>query len=105
MGYILGTTSTQSIGTFTLNKSLKLIEVRIGNLSTGTTLNVGTSYDVGTIGTIKPIGILRIAANRIDGGNASATITVEQNGSWKLAPLMSIPQGVILRAHAIFFYL
>ena len=104
VGYILGTAGTQNIGTFTLNRSLKLIEVRIHNIGAGTTLNEGTSYNIGSISGIKPLGPLKIAANRNDGGNASATISVETDGSWRLEPLMTIPQGVALRAHVMFFY-
>ena len=104
VGYILGTSGTQNIGTFTMNRSLKLIEVRIHNIGAGTTLNAGTSYNIGSITGIKPLGPLKIAANRNDGGNASATISVETDGSWRLEPLMTIPQGVALRAHVMFFY-
>lgn len=104
VGYILGTSGTQNIGTFTMNNSLKLIEVRIHNILTGTTLNAGTSYNIGSITWIKPLGPLKIAANRNDSGNASATISVETDGSWRLEPLMTIPQGVALRAHVMFFY-
>lgn len=104
IGYIIGTTSTKDSGFYVINTALKLVELDL-NLTTGAALSTGTTYNVGGITDAGiPLGTVRCDANRTDGGNAPATLEINTDGSVKLKPLVSIPSGVNLRAHCMFFY-
>lgn len=102
--YIVGTTTTKDSGYYAVNQKLKIVELSLNAISTGASLSSGQSYDVGSLVGIHPVGTIRCDANRADGGNALATIEISSSGSIKLKPLASIPSGVNLRAHCMFFY-
>lgn len=104
--YIVGTTSTKDSGYCAMNQKLRIAEVSLNALGTGASLSAGQTYDVGSLepfGTY-PLDTIRCDANRTDGGNAPATLEINTDGSVKLKPLASIPSGVTLRAHCMFFY-
>lgn len=104
--YVVGTTGTKDSGYCAVNQKLRIAEVSLNALGTGASLSAGQSYDVGSLEPfgIYPLSTIRCDANRTDGGNAPATLEISTNGSIKLKPLASIPSGVNLRAHCMFFY-
>ena len=104
IGYIIGTSNTKNSGFYVINTALKLVELDL-NLTTGAALSPGTTYAVGGITDAGiPFDTVRCDANRTDGGSAPATLEINTDGSVKLKPLASIPSGVNLRAHCMFFY-
>ena len=105
VGYLVGTTTTRAnTGNLTRNDNTKLAELSLDNIGTGAALSPGTSYKVGAITTIKPRARIRVDVNRVDSGNAVGTIEMDTEGVINLLPLMTIPSGVTLRAHFMYFY-
>lgn len=104
-GYIVGTTETQASGFISYNSTLKIIELTLSSVSTGAALSVGNTYNIGSLTNYKPKNNIYFDINRRDGGSAVGTVVISStDGVIKLQPLVSIPSGVTLRAHATYFY-
>lgn len=104
IGYNVGTTSTKRIGYTVQNEQLKLVEVSIDALSTGAALTAGNTYNVGSLTGFKPAVPIHFTVNRLDTGNAVCTCSIDQTGAFKLHPLMSVPSGVTLGGHVMYYF-
>ena len=104
-GYSVGSSNTRESGYYMVNRNLKLVEFEF-NLNTATTLSAGTAYNVGGVAVLGllPYHPIRCEVNRVDTGNAPATLQINTVGAVTLHPLGSIPSGVNLRAHCMYFY-
>lgn len=92
-------------GLYVVNAKLKLVEVILNDLTTSASLSVGNTYQVGALDNYKPYADVRIDINRRDGGNAVGSLTIGTgDGYFTVRPLVTIPSGVGLRAHATYFY-
>lgn len=102
-GYTLGDTSTStSTGTYTYDD--KLMELSLSSLRTGAQLSIGTTgYDVGTISPA-PKGKVTCLAHRHDSGTQMGTIEINTSGTIKIYPLNTIPSGVEISAHVMYFH-
>lgn len=104
-GVAVGSSTEHLIGTYCKNPEMKIVEISFG-INTGAQLTVGNEYPVGNISTINclPHGKINIEVNRHDGGHAMATITIYADGSILLFPLETVPSGVVLGGHVMYFY-
>lgn len=104
IGYNAGTSSTKRIGYVIQNGTLKLVEVSIDSLTTGAALTAGNIYNVGSLDDFKPVLPISFSVNRLDTGNAACTCSIDQAGIFKLKPLMSVPSGVTLGGHVMYYF-
>ena len=99
----VGTNTTVNSGFLVINDDMKIVEWIASEIQTGAALSAGQYYDFGTV-PFKPVKDVWVDVNRRDSGNAVGTITIMTSGNVRLWPLMAIPTGVWMRAHATYFY-
>ena len=100
----IGTSTVVTSGDWMANRTLKIVEVSFHNLQTGAALTPSSNYTVGSLTAFKPYNKIAMDVNRYNGGSAVGTLEINTTGDIKLYPLDNIPSGVVLRAHATYFY-
>lgn len=104
IGYNVGTSSTKRIGYTIQNEQLKLVEVSIDALSTGAALTTGNTYSVGNLAAFHPVLPINFVMNRKDSGHAACMCSISQEGVFQLHPLESVPSGVTLAGHVMYYF-
>ena len=101
-GYKVGTSTVAKVADKIVNTALKIAELNF-SMATGGELVTSSNYAIASMAP-KPYATIKCDVNRADGGNAVGTLTISTNGDISMAPLVSIPSGVYLRACVTYFY-